>query len=74
MDLPTLLLDVTVGLHRLWEMYLTQYAKIAPDHVHDDAEAMEHLITPELEAELVKLLNNPETDPHDSRIPYPKQP
>ena len=63
-----------VRLHRLWEMYLTQYAKIAPDHVHDDAEAMEHLITPELEAELVKLLNNPETDPHNSRIPYPKQP
>ena len=28
---------------------LAQYAKIAPDHVHDDAEAMEHLITPELE-------------------------
>lgn len=58
-----------VRLHRLWEVYLTQYLRIAPDHVHDDAEAMEHVITPELEAELDKLLDYPETDPHDSAIP-----
>lgn len=57
-------------LHRLWEMYLTQYLKIAPDHVHDDAEAIEHIITPEIEAELVHQLEMPELDPHDSTIPY----
>ncbi|MDE0470918.1 MAG: metal ABC transporter permease, partial [Ekhidna sp.] len=25
-------------LHRLWELYLTKYLRIAPDHVHEDAE------------------------------------
>ncbi len=59
-----------VKLHRLWEVYLTQYLNIAPDHVHDDAENIEHFITPELEERLEKLLNYPETDPHKSKIPY----
>ena len=57
-------------LHRLWEMYLNQYVKIAPDHVHDDAEAIEHIITPEIEQELLELMEHPEKDPHDSEIPY----
>lgn len=59
-------------LHRLWEMYLNRYMKIAPDHVHDDAEAIEHIITPEIEKELLLLLDHPEKDPHESRIPYTK--
>lgn len=59
-----------IRIHRLWEVYLTQYLKIAPDHVHDDAEAIEHIITPELELELEKLLNYPKKDPHNSTIPY----
>ena len=62
-----------VRLHRLWEMYLTTYVKIAPDHVHNDAEAIEHLITPEIEEQLLQLLDHPERDPHDSEIPYPKR-
>jgi manganese/zinc/iron transport system permease protein len=56
-------------IHRLWELYLTEKLRIAPDHVHDDAEAIEHLITPELEAELEAVLNHPERDPHDRAIP-----
>ena len=59
-----------VKLHRLWEVYLTKYLRIAPDHVHDDAETIEHIITPELEEELEKLLDYPLLDPHQSRIPY----
>ncbi|MEQ8242757.1 iron chelate uptake ABC transporter family permease subunit [Fulvivirga sp.] len=59
-----------VKLHRLWEVYLTQYLRIAPDHVHDDADTIEHVLTPELEARLEKLLNYPSTDPHKSEIPY----
>lgn len=59
-----------VRLHRLWELYLTTKMNIAPDHVHDDADTVEHLITPELEAELEKQLDYPSTDPHASRIPY----
>ncbi|MGO1671865.1 MAG: metal ABC transporter permease [Sphingobacterium sp.] len=58
-----------VRLHRLWELYLTNYMEIAPDHVHDNAEEMEHYITPELEKQLEKYLDNPETDPHGTMIP-----
>ncbi|MTI21067.1 zinc ABC transporter permease [Fulvivirga sp. RKSG066] len=60
----------TVKLHRLWELYLTQYLRIAPDHVHDDADTIEHILTPELEARLEKLLDYPTVDPHSSEIPY----
>lgn len=59
-----------VKLHRLWELYLTTKLNIAPDHVHDDADTMEHLITPELEQELEKQLGFPQKDPHASEIPY----
>ncbi|HYF03987.1 MAG TPA: iron chelate uptake ABC transporter family permease subunit [Patescibacteria group bacterium] len=57
-------------LHRLWEVYLTKYVNIAHDHVHDDAENMEHVLTPELEERLEQLLEFPGTDPHDKTIPY----
>jgi len=59
-----------VKLHRLWELYLSKYMKIAPDHVHEDAETVEHIITPELEARLEKMLEYPEFDPHEEKIPY----
>lgn len=62
-----------VRIHRLWEMYLTQYLRIKPDHVHEGAEAIEHIITPELEAELEHLLDYPEKDPHEKEIPYYKR-
>lgn len=56
-------------LHRLWEVYLTQYLQIAPDHVHEDAESIEHVLTPELEEELDRLLDRPQSDPHAKAIP-----
>jgi manganese/zinc/iron transport system permease protein len=59
-----------VKLHRLWELYLSTYVKIASDHVHEDAETIEHIITPELEAELERMLEYPEMDPHEEKIPY----
>ncbi len=59
-----------VRLHRLWELYLTEYLKIAPDHVHEDAETIEHVITPELEKSIMNKLGFPELDPHQSKIPY----
>jgi len=58
-----------VRLHRLWELYLQKYLHLDPDHVHDDAEAIEHVITPEIEAQLSKILGNPKTDPHNTVIP-----
>lgn len=59
-----------VKIHRLWELYLTTKLHIAPDHVHDDADTIEHLLTPELEAELERTLNYPKKDPHKAEIPY----
>ena len=61
-----------VRIHRLWELYLTTYLRIAPDHVHEDAETIEHIITPEMELKLEHLLDFPEKDPHHTEIPYKK--
>lgn len=55
--------------HRLWEVYLTCQLEIAPDHVHDDAEEIEHILTPEMEQQIMELLGHPETDPHGQPIP-----
>lgn len=59
-----------VRLHRLWEVYLNRRLQHAPDHVHNSAEAIEHVLTPEIEAELLRELGKPQTDPHESPIPY----
>ena len=61
-----------VKLHRLWELYLNTKLKLPADHVHNDAEAIEHIITPELEAMLEMELQHPEMDPHSRKIPYEK--
>jgi len=37
--------------------------------VHSDAEAIEHVITPEIEFQLTKELGDPSIDPHESEIP-----
>lgn len=55
--------------HRLWELYLTQRAHYASDHVHDDAEIMEHLLTEADVAYLLKVLGQPSADPHGRTIP-----
>lgn len=59
-----------VRLHRLWEMYLTTRLRLKSDHIHPIAETMEHIITPEIEAQLLEDLDYPEKDPHQSPIPY----
>jgi len=58
-----------VRLHRLWELYLNEYMNIAPDHVHDTAEKLEHLLSPEMEELLESRLNFPKLDPHQENIP-----
>lgn len=59
-----------VRLHRLWEVYLTEYLHLPSDHVHRGAEQMEHVLTPELERELEAFLAKPRVDPHGTPIPY----
>lgn len=58
-----------VRLHRLWELYLNERMNFAQDHVHHAADAIEHIITPEIEEALLKELNYPTIDPHESIIP-----
>lgn len=41
-----------VRTHRLWELFLVQQAAIAPDHVDRDADEIEHVLPPELIADL----------------------
>lgn len=61
-----------VRLHRLWEMYLTRQLRLQTDHIHPNAETMEHIISPEIEQQLMNELDYPLLDPHDSPIPYSK--
>ncbi len=59
-----------VRLHRLWELYLTKRLNFKEDHIHGTAETIEHLITEELEVQLLKELDYPTEDPHQKEIPY----
>lgn len=59
-----------IRLHRLWEMYLTSELRLKNDHVHDDAESIEHILDATMEAALIEKLNRPMTDPHSKEIPY----
>ena len=59
-----------VRSHRLWELYLTKRMNFKEDHIHGAAETMEHLITPEIEKELLNELDFPKSDPHNKEIPY----
>ncbi len=55
--------------HRLWELYLTNAARLAPDHVHEDAEVIEHVLGEETVRRLEKRLNYAHHDPHGKLIP-----
>ncbi len=58
--------------HRLWELYLTNSANIAPDHVHEDAEKIEHVLGEKTVRELEFRLDYATQDPHGRRIPGPR--
>lgn len=45
-----------VRLHRLWEQYLLKRTSIDAFHVHSGAEAIEHILSPEIEEELEREL------------------
>ena len=55
--------------HRLWELYLTNEARYAPDHVHEDAEKIEHVLGEETVRRIERILSNPRRDPHGKLIP-----
>jgi manganese/zinc/iron transport system permease protein len=59
-----------IRIHRLWELYMEKFMQIQADHVHESAESIEHIMTPELEKELLKKMGKPKIDPHQKNIPY----
>ncbi len=63
-----------VRLHRLWELYLSERLHLPADHVHEEAETMEHVLTPELAAALEATLARPALDPHGRPIPAAEAP
>lgn len=58
--------------HRLWELYLTNEAQIAADHVHEDAEKIEHVLGEDVVMQLEKRLQYAKKDPHGKEIPSVK--
>ncbi|MDA8020655.1 MAG: metal ABC transporter permease [Thermoanaerobaculia bacterium] len=63
-----------VRKHRLWELYLTRQLELAADHVHRDADAMEHTLSEEAVEILDEKLGRPRFDPHGQPIPRPETP
>jgi manganese/zinc/iron transport system permease protein len=61
--------ESVVRKHRLWEVYLTRRLELPSDHVHRDAEAMEHALTEKAVEALEELLGFPAVDPHGRDIP-----
>jgi len=58
-----------VRAHRLWESYQVEHMGLTEGQIHDEADRLEHHLTPELLDEVDAKLGFPETDPHGSPIP-----
>jgi len=59
----------TIRKHRLWEVFLVEQLNFNWDEVHDIAEQLEHIQSPELTDRLDDFLGNPKFDPHGDPIP-----
>jgi DtxR family Mn-dependent transcriptional regulator len=55
--------------HRLLELYLADQLGVPWDRVHEEAEALEHVLSEDLEARIAAKLGNPTRDPHGDPIP-----
>ncbi|MGH2918335.1 MAG: metal-dependent transcriptional regulator [Solirubrobacteraceae bacterium] len=55
--------------HRLLELYLAEHLDVPWDRIHEEAEALEHVLSEELEARIAAKLGNPTHDPHGDPIP-----
>lgn len=58
-----------VRTHRLWETYITNKNVVDIEHIHPEAEKLEHVLTEDMVDELDEELGFPEKDPHGSEIP-----
>ncbi len=55
--------------HRLTEMFLVEKMGFGWEHIHEIAEQVEHIKSPEFFEKMDELLGYPTTDPHGSPIP-----
>jgi DtxR family Mn-dependent transcriptional regulator len=55
--------------HRLLELYLAETFEMPWDQVHEEAEALEHVLSEQLEELIARKLGNPKVDPHGDPIP-----
>src|ERR687893_1921572 len=55
--------------HRLLELYLAEHLDVPWDRVHEEAEALEHVLSEDLEARIADKLGHPTHDPHGDPIP-----
>jgi DtxR family Mn-dependent transcriptional regulator len=55
--------------HRLLELYLAEALGMPWDRVHEEAEVLEHAISPHLSELIAAKLGNPTHDPHGDPIP-----
>ncbi|GAB4413484.1 MAG: metal-dependent transcriptional regulator [Bacteroidia bacterium] len=58
-----------VRKHRLWEVFLVEKLGFSWDHVHEVAEQLEHIDSPELIRRIDAFLGYPKFDPHGDPIP-----
>ena len=58
-----------VRRHRLLEAFLAESLGLSWDQVHDEAEALEHALSPGLCEVIAARLGDPRTDPHGDPIP-----
>ena len=58
-----------VRTHRLWERYLADRTGVPPAEWHEQAERMEHALSPEQTDALEMRLGHPTWDPHGDPIP-----
>jgi DtxR family transcriptional regulator, Mn-dependent transcriptional regulator len=55
--------------HRLLELYLAEHLGVPWDRVHEEAEALEHVLSEYLEERIAAKLGHPTHDPHGDPIP-----
>jgi DtxR family Mn-dependent transcriptional regulator len=61
--------DSIVRRHRLAERFLVQVLGFAWWKTHEEAELLEHAMSPEMEERMAAVLGNPQTCPHGNPMP-----
>jgi manganese/zinc/iron transport system permease protein len=55
--------------HRLWESFISKHLNLPADHVHEPADRVEHFLTPSMEEDIARDLEQITKDPHGKPIP-----